>query len=387
MLAAMTGGVLAGLAVMVRPANLYVAAAWVSGQAILVFSRRIGPRPGEAMRRAAVLALMLIAVAAPCGPQFYNNVVFAKVVTPLVALDLGTLQINGGITTLKAIGGLPPVPAMMVRYINPFANGTRIDPDHPLRWYRENPTAGFKTLLLHAFALLDQDFIFPYVVDLSPVYRLPLAVVNHVGIGLSSCALWLWIRTARRPGRGSPILRFSLPLIVRYILGVFAIHGATEVEPRFGLPLILLAAPLAMTAIRHYHRLPARRLVLPGATIAVYTVIAIAASDWLRSQSPVISNWEHAARNAALLEPTRHGDAADCKSALCSGMSTPARSLNKSSHTTMTTPAPQLPYAATNVPNDRNGVLYRPPYLSEGRSPDQRGFFQRAGISTKSLLR
>jgi hypothetical protein len=319
-LASMTGGVLAGFAVMVRPANLYLPAAWVAGQAILVFSRRLGPRPGEPTRRAAALSLMLAAVAAPCSPQFYNNIVFGKTATPLVAFDLGSFQLNVGITALKIIGGLPPVPVMNVRYLNPFANATRIDPDHPLRWYRENPIAGTKTLLLHAFALLDQDFIFPYVVDLSPSYRIPLAVLNHVGIGLAGCALLLWIRAARRRGRGSPILRISLPLVMLYILGVFVIHGATLVEPRFGLPLILLAAPLAMTAICHFRRLPAHRLGLPGATIAVYTVIAIAASGWMRSQSPAISNWEHPERNGALLKPARHGDAAQGKPTPCSGM-------------------------------------------------------------------
>jgi hypothetical protein len=310
MLAAATGGLLAGLAVMVRPANLFLPAAWIAGQAFLVLSRRIGPRPGEATRRAAVFVLMLVAVAVPSVPQFYNNIVFANAMTPLVAFDLGSLQVNVGITKLKYATARPPVKALEIYYVNPFAdaaNGIRIDPAHPLRWYRENPIAGFKTVLLHAFALLDQDLIFPFIVDLSPSYRIPLAVLNHVGIGLALWALWLWIRSGRRVGRDGPLLRISLPLVMIYILGVVVIYGTACVEARFGLPLILLAAPLALAAIRHFQRLTTRRLVLPGATIAVYTVLAIATSGWMRSQSPAISEWEHRGRNPnlALFKPAR----------------------------------------------------------------------------------
>ena len=304
--AAITGGVLAGFAVMVRPANLSLLAAWVAGQAILVLSRRIGPHPGEAVRRSPVFALMLGAIAVPCIPQLYNNIVFGKAATPLVAHDLASFQINTGITSLKYITGRPPIPISQIYYVNPFAKAANIDPGHPLRWYRENPASGFKTLSLHAFALLDQDFIFPYVVDLTPPYRIPLAVLNHVGIGLAAWALWLWIWHDPRFGAG-PILRITLPVIMLYIFGVFVICGAAVVEARFGLPLILLAAPLAGAAIRHFLRLPARRLVLPGATVAVYTAMAIGASGWMRSQSPAISNLEHRGShpNLALFKPAR----------------------------------------------------------------------------------
>jgi hypothetical protein len=156
---------------------------------------------------------------------------------------------------------------------------------------------------LHAFALIDQDFLFPYVVDLSPWYRIPLAVLNHLAIGLAGWALWLWIRAARRRG-GSPILRISLPVVMLSIIGVFVICGGTGVEGRFGLPLILFAVPLAGSAIRYFRRLPARSLVFSGAAIAAYIALAVATSGWIRNQSPEIAGL-HDGSNLALFKPAR----------------------------------------------------------------------------------
>ncbi|HXN46304.1 MAG TPA: discoidin domain-containing protein, partial [Bryobacteraceae bacterium] len=304
-LAAVTGGGLAGFAVMVRPANVFLPVVWVAGQAILVMSRRVGQNTGAAVRRAAVLALTLAAAAAPCVPQPYNNIVFGGAATPLVVRDLGSFQVSTGIAVLKYATGLPPVPTRQIDYTNPLAHAGRVDPDHPLLWYRDNPQAGLETILMHAFAILDQDFIFPYVVDLAPSYRIPVAVLNHVGIGLAVYALWLWIRAARRPGRRRSILCVSLPVVMLYILGVFVIYSVAAPEARFGLPIILLAAPLAATAFSQFWRLRTLRLILLGTAIAAYAAIAIAASGWMRSQSPAISGWEGLGGNLALFRPAR----------------------------------------------------------------------------------
>jgi hypothetical protein len=291
-LSVITGGTLAGFAVMVRPAHIFLPVVWVSGQAILVVSRCIGPRPGDVRRRAAAFALMLVAIAAPCVPQFYNNVVFGHAATPLVASNLGTHNMNLGITNLKFITGRPPLRTERIYYFNPFSENTKGVPDYPLRWYSDNPSAGVKTLLLHGFALLDQDFIFPYVIDLAPLYGIPLSILNHVGIGLSAYALWLWFRAARGQSSDRPISRISLPVLLLYILGTFTIYCTVAVEARFGLPLILLAAPLAVTALRHFRSLHGRRVVLLAAAIAVYTIAATAGSQWMRNQAPAIANFK-----------------------------------------------------------------------------------------------
>jgi len=296
MLAATTGSLLAGFAVMVRPANLFLVAAWIVGQAMLALRRRIGPRIGEASRRAAVFVLALAAVAAPCIPQFYNNIIFGRVATPLLASDLPTLQLFVGIRNLKIVYGLNPLPAVAVQYVNPFAIATSssIDRNQPLRWYRENPGAGLATIILHEFALLDQDFLFIYIVDISPPYRIPLTMINHAGIGLAVYALWLSIRARTSGGRRMPILRISWPVISLFIVGVCAIYGGSQVEARYGLPLILIAAPLAVGAIFQLRYASGRRRALVAGMIAFYTISAVLASQWMRSQSPVIVKLENA---------------------------------------------------------------------------------------------
>jgi hypothetical protein len=286
-LTALAGGVLAGFSVMVRPANLFLPVAWIAGQATLMMFRRVGPRPGERVRRVAVFVLTLTAIAAPSVPQLYNNIVFGHKATPLVAFDQGRDTIAWGVRHLKFVTGLPPVSNVDVPYINPYAIHT--NSSSPLSWYRDNPAAGIKTIFWHSFALIDQDFIYPYVVDLSPSYRIPLALINHIGIGLAVYALWLWLKAARRPGKGRPILRINAPFTACYILGVFAVYCTVRVDARYGLPLILLAGALAVPAVRHLKQLPVRRLIVPAVAVAVYTTAAIAASGWMRSLAPLIS--------------------------------------------------------------------------------------------------
>src|SRR5262249_21104685 len=89
LLAVFTGSALAGYGVMVRPANLYLVGAWVVGQVILAWKRRMNPRSGEWKRRAAALALMSMGIVLPMVPQTYNNLVIAEKLTPLIAADLG----------------------------------------------------------------------------------------------------------------------------------------------------------------------------------------------------------------------------------------------------------------------------------------------------------
>jgi hypothetical protein len=301
LLPAAIGGLVAGFSVMVRPGNMFVPCAWVAGHLVLVFRRPLFISSGELMRRGAVFLLLLCAVGTPCVPQLYSNAIHAKKATPLMADDLPNLQFYLGVYYLKVVWGVPPVPQLVISYHNPVVKwaASHADPNHPLSWYQRNPGPGLLTFCLHVFALLDQDFIFTYVVDLAPPYRVPLSIVNHFLIGLALFALWRWCRPGRSAGRADPVLRASLVAVLVYIAGILAVYGASRVEARYGLPLIVLAAPLAAAGIGMLRGMPRRSLAGVSIAIVCYTVVALLGSEWMRSQSPPIVDWERRPRPAA----------------------------------------------------------------------------------------
>jgi hypothetical protein len=64
---------------------------------------------------------------------------------------------------------------------------------------------------------------------------------------------------------------------------------------RFGLPLLLLAGPAALAAIRELARARVSRLgAVASIAIVGYTTAALVVSDWVRQQAPSIRAWEAA---------------------------------------------------------------------------------------------
>ena len=74
---------------------------------------------------------------------------------------------------------------------------------------------------------------------------------------------------------------------------MFVIYGATRVEARYGLPLILLVVPLAAGGFRRLRRLPTRPLILVASAIVLYAITGYLTSEWMRSLSPPIIKWQH----------------------------------------------------------------------------------------------
>jgi hypothetical protein len=282
---AVTVGSLAlGAAVVVRPSNVFALPVWVVALAALAWFKGWNARHGVV---AAVVGVL--AVALPMLPQLANNVRHYGTWTPLVAASLGRNQQIWGIAYLKYATALAPIPLPSVFYMNPFAEDRPVDEAQPLAWYAEHPGAGAATLGLHVFGMLDQDLLFTYARDLDPWYRRPLGIVTHGVIALAGLGFVLLASRARRD-RGHRVLFVALSTFC----GCYAaLHATTAVEMRFGLPLLVVAGPLAAWFVREAwpRRSLAGRAVIV-AFVAVWIAASLALSDWMRSQAAPIRDWE-----------------------------------------------------------------------------------------------
>jgi len=279
------GSLVAGFALMVRPANLFVVAAWLVGVAIAY--RRHRPTPP----RAVLLAMIVFAaIALPAAPQIVNNVVHFGKASPLVASDIGLLQQTFGVQNLKYATAMPPVPHPGVFYNNPMFPGTAMNDASPWTWYFNYPLRGAATLVLHAFNLTDQDLLFTYSRDLHPWYRLPLGIVNHGVVALGLVGLALMARNAL--GATQPRTREVFAVLLALLAANLAVYGWTAVEMRFGSVLLLVLFPLAgyatmrLAAVKSFG---VKAGVLCG--IAAYVVAAMLLSGWVRDQSPQIRDY------------------------------------------------------------------------------------------------
>jgi len=241
------------------------------------------------MRSAAVIvATLVVGVTLPMVPQYANNVRHYGEHTPLVTARLGQSQQIWGIANLKYATALPPVPNPSIFYGNPFAKAGPVDNDRPLAWYVQHPHAGALTLALHTFNMLDQDLLFTYSRDLDPWYRIPLGIATHAMVATALLGIALLTLRARTD-RNAALAAVTL---AAFIVAHVALHATTTVEMRFGLPLLVLAGPAAIGALRAVARATIRDRVLAAIAIVAYTVAALALSDWVRQQAPSIRAWE-----------------------------------------------------------------------------------------------
>jgi hypothetical protein len=277
-----SGSFVVGFAVMVRPANLFIVVAWVTGAIVIGLRRRIGAVRGLSQGVCVVAALTL-----PMLPQLTNNVRNFGKWTPLVVFDLGQWQQSMGIRNIKYATGMAPVRQAEIHYYNPLWAGTTVDERVPWRWYVDNPRRGLLTLAIHTFNLTDQDLLFTYSRDLDPWYRLPLGLVNH---GIVALGLLGLVLVARRVVAEGPNEQLDGLFVLLVMTGTnVAMLCWTAVEMRFGAVLLLVLFPFATYAIRRLIREgAARTLVVTTGAVAIYVALALQLSGWVRDQAPLI---------------------------------------------------------------------------------------------------
>jgi hypothetical protein len=296
---AMLALLLGGLAVIVRPANLVLlpvlVGAWIVRTVLTVRGRDL---PWLAW------PVLLIMLALPFVPQMAANSRAYGSNSPLITADLYAANTTIGMRTAKyATISITGVPARLY-YVNPFAPAD--DVATLPQFLLHQPVNFVATVVIHAFALVDQDFPFTYITDLTPWYRWPLAVPNYLFVLGGLIGLLLGLRwpppsdPASDPAARSRA-RFSFGLLTAAVGAMVAIYLPSAVECRFGLPLYpLLAAPFMLTTERLATWISGRPLrlglILLGA--AAWVGGMAAASLWMDQQAPALL-----AARAALAAP------------------------------------------------------------------------------------
>jgi hypothetical protein len=208
---------------------------------------------------------------------------------PLITNDLYAANTTVGMRTAKygtiSITGIPA----RLYYANPFGP---VENPTLVQFVLTEPVNFAATSALHAFALIDQDFPFTYITDLSPWYRWPLAVPNYLYVLGGVIGLLLGLRWPPGP---DPITRgrsrFTFGLLGAATGAMVAVYLPSAVECRFALPLYpLLAAPFLLTIERLASATAGRplRLVLVLAGAALWVGALAATSLWLDRQAPAL---------------------------------------------------------------------------------------------------
>ena len=288
------GSLLVGFCVMVRPANIFLLAAWFAGHLLLILrDNEITLRMRMRLALLAATAMLALPIVSML-PQLYDNVAYYGRWTPLVTSNLRRAQAILGVKYIKYATAIPPVPITSVTYANPFFAGTRLPDRFPSTWYIEHPLRGAATIGLHVFDMVDQDFPFVYVRDVLPWYRLPEAVALHLLAGLGLIGLFFWA-TMQPYGKPSEI-REAITRRIAYFLLVgayLAVYCTSDPESRFGVPLLWAIFPFSGLAVR---RLKATRGKWFGSALLIvvaYAAIAVRLSAWVTAQSPAIEKIRH----------------------------------------------------------------------------------------------
>ncbi len=294
------GSLIVGFCVMVRPANIFMLAAWFAGQLQLVFGdNAITFR--KRVRSALVTAPVTVALALiPMLPQLRNNVVYYGRWTPLVADDLQRRMQTVGVLFIKYATGISPAPVVSVTYPNPLFAGTHLPAPNPGVWYLEHPVRGAATVGLHVFNLIDQDFPFVYVRNLLPWYRLPEAIALQFLVGLSLLGLFAWFRefSTRKPGEIGPAITMRAAFL--FSVGAYlAVYGTSDPESRFGVPLLWALLPFSFIAVQRLRAVGGKSRWVNVASVLAYAALAVCLSMWVTAQSPAIAMARRIANGAS----------------------------------------------------------------------------------------
>lgn len=157
-------------------------------------------------------------------------------------------------------------------------------------WYFHNPVAGLKTFGLHIFGILDQDLFFTYAPTLTPWWRIPVGLMNHLMIGMAIWGLIFWgsniFKRTTLDKRNAELEKLGLFSVVLFLAGLFALQGFCIAEMRYGLPALLLSFPLAFFACIECYSYKRNFLIVT--TVLLYVFSAMLLSEWTRMQAPRI---------------------------------------------------------------------------------------------------
>lgn len=264
-------GLLAGVALIVRPANVVflVSASLAMAMPPLFTAAKVGAR---LRKSAGALVALWVGIYIGISPQVGVNLKLFDKATPFPTMKLGDVQMKEGIGHLKYGTFVGPPAVKPIHYLNPLVKGTEVRRNDTFSWYLRNPGRGALTVVAHVFATLAQEPLYTYSVDLAPWYRLPVAVANGflVVFGLGWLACFLWQR------RREAIVSTPAWFISWIVMCSLAVVAFTSPETRFGaLPTSVYFASVSIAAERTLSSRRVRPVLLFGGVAASLVFAAL----------------------------------------------------------------------------------------------------------------
>ncbi len=191
-------------------------------------------------------------------PQLLINIIVFDKTTFFPAIQLGDRQIGWGIAFLKYATNLSDAGPAGMYYLNPYINeitkgGTT------LVWYIQHPVVGLKTVFMHIFGSLDFDYLFPYIYDIDPDYRLLLFILSQTIIYFSIFGYFQTWRKREEMGSGEQF--FYLILLPAIIVSWALLTGIVVPENRFSLPAVTILLPFAVYGSYSFYK---NKLIMLG---------------------------------------------------------------------------------------------------------------------------
>ena len=269
-------GLTIGLAVAVRPGNI-----WLGACVVLV---SLGHAWYRGAKKSFAWALLMVCfsvgAAIPLSIQVRNNYVHHQRATPLVTYDLAHLQFEGGKRLIKYTTKVAEGQLLPGNYPNPLYK-SEDDPDSSrwYLWYIRHPAAGLGTLLLKVFNVLDVDLLFPYGEARNPWYRWPICLFNQLLLCFGVIGT-LW--SARKE---APIpIRFAAFVVVVYFICFMGVHSVAAVESRYGLPMLGVALTFVPSGITFLRREAVAGQLRCMYCLSFYLAGALMLSNWVHRQ-------------------------------------------------------------------------------------------------------
>lgn len=281
-------GPFGGLAVMVRPGNMTI----LGLIAIPIYlALSCSYRPSAIRAVGFIIGGLIIAF----WPQVILNLIHFHSLSPLPVIDVGKVELMDGWKYIKYATAIIPGHSPRVAYLNPYFNsGVDDSLCHTslslIIYHISHPVHLIICTVLHIFTLLDQDLIVPYNNFLHPWYRWIASSTSHIIssggiIGIIYCLIASKARSNATNGQ-----RIIVLLLIAYIVSYCSVYSQSQVEARYGLPLITAFSCFVVSGyrfLRDREISPAMRGVVLGCLV-LYNVAALFVSRFIEMNCPLL---------------------------------------------------------------------------------------------------
>lgn len=270
-----TGSMLTGFALVLRPANVVLLGAWLG---FLVFHISQAGKPRMILSICAVVGLII-----PVLPQILLNAAYHGIPTPFPIIGSMGYQVEHGLVSLKMETNASGIGPCQLFYRNPFID---LGEASSIGWqaYLWRPQHGIPTMFAHIFNSLNHSYFFTYLHDLRlPWYYIPMNAANHLVLfAAAGSAIWFLLSRRLQTINGTSVSTADgvlVFLLMGFIL-TCGVNGVVQPETRFGLAVFCLSGPLAAWGIYKWSFANSKIKILTFVLCLLYVVSAKLVSDW-----------------------------------------------------------------------------------------------------------